>query len=370
MVTLRSVTFVLFLLFVFPALVLAAGDAKSDRYGFINNHGICSGDTPPCGLTQEDMYMATEAGFGWMRLWLYWHRINPEQGVFEWEQIDTQFLRAKRAGLKIHWQILWAPAWATGGVPVFTPFYCMKSVNGRNYFDTDKPECVDPPALPDEDALREFVTAVIDHFGAANVGYLSCWNEPGDRIFWHGGWWTYPAHIQVPCYDAAHEANPAIKIVGPEEPIRSWLKRDLAWEASHGRPIFDVISFHLFSGDLGKGYPRDAIRLLDRQFIPIATAYRMIRYPNGKKVRRPIWMTATGAPSDPESAASLALQADAYEEIFRALEARPHIAKYTVYRLMSGCGKDSGILLCNGNPKPAWWRMRELIRGIPEGQID
>lgn len=334
--------------------------SRADRFGFVNDQNICNA-SPQCELREEDYALAEEGGFGWMRLWIYWDRVNPAPGVYVWGQVDAEVARAKRHNIKIYWHVAWAPRWATGGVPAYEHFACMVRLpNGRNDFAESISYCAHPPQTPELDALRDFIEALIGRY-PEDIKYMGCWNEPSDKIFWPAG--DIVRDMMQPCYDFIKAVNSAIQVVGPEEISPRGLKRILAREAALGRPIFDILSFHLFYGNGNPIYPVGALRSFSH-FLSVAGTYRTIQYPDGRKVKRPLWMTASGTASDNSSPASLELQADALEYLFRPVCSHRDVSKCFVYKLRGSCKpstSDNGITFCNGTPKPSWCRLRNII---------
>ena len=340
-------------LFLFLFVEHALGAPRALSFGIINNHGICAGSKPPCALTQDDHSLARAAGFDWVRVWAYWNRIEPTRGVFKWEELDAQVSRARAAGLKVHLQPLWAPAWATCGKPSQEPFECMETIpSGNTRFADWKPHCAEacPPEIR---AYKRFIGKLVARYPDAVA--ISAASEPADPIFWPSRADT-AKHLFVPCYEAAKKVNPNILVVGPEEVNPGAFRRRLEAEAKSGRRYFDVLSLHLFDGD-GGNYPNESLRRLDRKFLPAAKQFAR---------GRPVWVTATGVKSDPEDEYSLENQSEALEEMFRELRKRPEISRVILFRLRSSCKTDAGILFCDGTPKPAFWKLAWVMGKVRE----
>ena len=83
--------------------------------------------------------------------------------------------------------------------------------------------------------MRQYVTALVDHAAPEGLRYLIVRNEPQDfNMNWVGGDAASYAHFQSVVYQAAHAADPVIKVLnGGTEAVTPSLVQHLAPQAAH-----------------------------------------------------------------------------------------------------------------------------------------
>jgi len=109
--------------------------ANHIEYGF-NTYLI--GNFAGINYNNQVLGKVREAGFGWIRIQLLWKDLEPVQGQYNWEILDSQVAAGNANGVKILVSVLKSPDWAnpTGGLPetaaALDAFYnLMRQVSGR-----------------------------------------------------------------------------------------------------------------------------------------------------------------------------------------------------------------------------------------------
>lgn len=299
-------------------------------------------------LTAEAMPMISEMGAGWIRIWIYWNRVNPEPNTdpddFEWDATTAAINSATAAGLNIYATIMWAPAWATGGTGHYTPWYCM-DINNPGQYDPAPPGCSDG-LPPDIDAFKDFVRAAVSRF--PEIRHWGFWNEPSYPIFWHspGGPYSIVDQILIPGYEAAKEVDPTVVVVGPE--ALAWADQSTGLlEYALGRDetenFLDVVSVHAY------GSNSDPNSLLD-----------FIDYFDNSSVHggHDVWVTEWGIQAgltDSERAE----QSDKIVQVLEGIQDRTWISKSFLYRLwtdrVSEVPESHAIISHWNGPRPAYF---------------
>jgi len=288
-----------FVLLVLLALPVAA--APPPRWGVNDDSGI----RPALRFGAPAFVKAADAGFGWVRYWLYWNVTNPQQGVYDWSSVDTELDNISKAGLKVYMTIMWAPDWAVQGTPGYKPWNCMDAANPPAF--VMNPGCDN--RRPSRAAFQTFVHEAVHRY-AKSVHYWGFWNEPNHAIFWHSvrdpNNPTDPvkfeqnlddlvSNILIPGYEAAKQENPNVEIVGPEtdnpHALEIILKRDAGYFQRTGRHFLDVISFHQYppKASLPNGPLTDLWRLVGN----FKAVLDVLDAPG--PAHRPIWLTESNA---------------------------------------------------------------------------
>lgn len=203
---------------------------------------------------------ASEAGFTWVRYWLYWNVANPLRDGYDWSSVDAELDNIGRSGLKVYMTIMWAPSWAVQGTPGYQPWSCMDPVHPPAFVMS--PGCDN--RRPNRAAFQTFVREAVRRY-AKRVQYWGFWNEPNHPIFWHSirdpsrpndpvqfeqNIHDLVSNILIPGFEAAKWENPSIEVVGPEvdspHAMEIVLGRDDQYFQRTGRHFLDVISFHQY----------------------------------------------------------------------------------------------------------------------------
>jgi hypothetical protein len=220
-----------------------------------------------------------------------WATEEPSQGHYDFSEVDQLFSLAKADGLSVLFELGKEPAWdAPGGNSKAPPSDC----------NTPSAACT---------SVTQYVTALVDHAAPEGLRYLIVRNEPQDfNMNWVGGDAGSYAHFQHLVYQAAHAADPAIKVLnGGTEAVTRSLIQHLAPQATleakaiafanalYSDPAWckslDILDLHV--GDYG---PVWSPQIVD-------ASERAIQACDGGR-RIPVWVTEVGYPSTPTLQAS------------------------------------------------------------------
>ena len=215
-----------------------------------------------------------------------WATEEPSPGHYDFSEVDQLFSLAKSDGLTVLFELGKEPAWDTfGGNSNAPPSDC----------DAPSASCT---------SVRQYVMALVDHAAPEGLRYLIVRNEPQDfNKNWVAGNPASYAHFQNVVYQAAHAADPGIKVLnGGTEAVTPSLAQNLAPQAAldakaiafatalYSDPTWcnslDVLDLHV--GDFG---PVWSPQIVD-------ASERAIQACNGGK-RIPVWVTEVGYPSTP-----------------------------------------------------------------------
>ena len=213
-----------------------------------------------------------EVGAGWVRYWLSWEIVQPNDDPnpanWNWAQADFDIDAAVAEGLNVYVTILGAPAWAHGGVPTYSWLQCYVRIGDLDAYDETRPGCgpagaanawapFDPAGGNQSANWKHFVAEAVKRY-SDRVKYWGFWNEPNERHFW-------PEQGVAPCYDrlgqlvdkvikpgrdAALAVNPGIVVVGPDEyhpdAVEHFLKLEQTGHCGRGPygRLFDVLAIH------------------------------------------------------------------------------------------------------------------------------
>lgn len=128
-------------------------------------------------------------GFGWLRVPVYWDRIEPRQGEFDWSAPDAALPVAAEHGYRLLILLIGAPDWvALSDAEVHSP-------------------------VGDVNAFARFAGAVAGRYGAIVDAY-QVWDEPNIEV----GWVVEPsaseyAALLASAYPALKSADPSATVV-------------------------------------------------------------------------------------------------------------------------------------------------------------
>ena len=148
-----------------------------------------------------------------------WATEEPSPGHYDFSEVDQLFSLAKADRLTVLFELGKEPRWdALGGNTNAPPSDC----------DTPSASCA---------SVRQYVTALVHHAAPEGLRYLIVRNEPQDfNKNWVGGDAASYAHFQSVVYQAAHAADPDIKVLnGGTEAVTPSLVQNLAPQAAHRR---------------------------------------------------------------------------------------------------------------------------------------
>lgn len=143
---------------------------------------------------QKTLQLVREMGASTIVEFFPWAYVENSRGTYDWQHVDRTLLHAENQGLRVIARLGIVPAWAQGDAERAT----------LNY-------------LPDE-SLADFARFV-GAFAAryqGRIDHLIIWNEPNLNFEW-GERPPDPVaytHLLALAYNAAHEANPDVVILG------------------------------------------------------------------------------------------------------------------------------------------------------------
>lgn len=267
----------------------------------------------------------------WIRMDFDWFRIEPQRGVFRWEEFDRAVDRAAEQNLEILATLAYTPAWAS-------------SVPGD-------PRTSDPPA--EMGFWTDVVGQAVGRY-RQRVRYWQLWNEPNVREFWTGSMVQYRTQILEPGAATAKSVSPGSRIVAPGlANLRDW--RDWFREILKARDVIDVVNHHSYASD-----GREALLNLERD-TPGQPSLRTLIRELGVE-GKPFWITETGRRSDAGN------QRAYYEDVVALLEEKTWVARLFFYHYWDGPGQGNGgfgIVNQDLSRKPAYGFLQSVLRPGP-----
>ena len=248
---------------------------------------------PTIGLARvpQVLQLVRKAGASAVRTGGNWATVEPAPGRYDFSEVDQLFSQAKADGLTVLFELGKEPTWdALGGNTNAPPSDC----------DAPSAGCA---------TVRQYVTALVHHAAPEGLRYLIVRNEPQDfNKNWVGGDAASYAHFQSVVYQAAHVADPVIKVLnGGTQAVTHSLVRNLSPQAAldakaiafatalYSDPSWcnslDILDLHV--GDLG---PVWSPQIVD-------ASERALQACNGGRPI-PVWVTEVGYPSTPVLQAS------------------------------------------------------------------
>ncbi|MDQ4045024.1 MAG: beta-galactosidase [Chloroflexota bacterium] len=225
----------------------------------------------------QDVAGALEtSGFSYVRQPVSWAEIEPEQGTYDWSEMDQIVNELARREIEMVAVVQDAPEWSR---------------------DADTLDAVDAPPI-DPSALGSFMQEFTARYGDA-VPFVQVWEEPNNPAHW-GGMGATPATF-LPYLAAAHNGaragNPEVQIVTPElswrtDPLTERADLDFL-EGLYGlgaEPFFDIVGIEL---DGGLTSPDDRRISARRHNFSRAVLVRelMVR---SEDASTPVWATSLG----------------------------------------------------------------------------
>lgn len=190
--------------------------------------------------------MGMEAGIKWSREPIHWSRIQPKEGVFEWEYYDAVMDCARRYGISVYALV---HGWAD-----WTHDYTEKGI----------------------EEYLVYLRALVGRYKGF-VKHWEIWNEP-NIFFWQGPKEMYPLLLKH-AYAVIKEADPDAQVLGISTAGIGW---DFIKMVMDAHAPFDVLTIHPYR------------RILeDQKFIDeLKKVNEMVRMPDGTP--RPVWITEMG----------------------------------------------------------------------------
>lgn len=318
-----------------------------DRTGFSPGAGILADQ--PADLARE-LDVVVASGAGRLRIDMDWSQLEPAPGRYEWDSLDRVVKAADERGLQVLGLLTYTPQWAR---PAGTSTHA-------------------PPLDPERFAA--FASAAVRRYRPRGVLAYEVWNEPNIPQFWE-------PTPQVAAYvRLLQAASRAIRAAAPDATVvsgglapasddgpngqldpRTFLERLYAAGAG---PSLDAVAVHPYSYP---ALPSDVLtaRFNTFQKLTDVRATMVARGDAGKQV----WLTEVGAPTgDAPGAVSPERQAAIIVDAVRSAAALPWTGPVFVYAVRDA-GEDPqerednfGLVRRDFAPKPAWRRLRELLR--------
>lgn len=264
--------------------------------------------------------VAQNVGVRWIRIDFDWFRIEPEQGVFRWEDTDRVVDHATGLGLDILATLSFTPAWASS--------------------NPSSPRISDPPAS--RSFWTDVVTAAVSRY-RDRITYWQLWNEPNLAQFWSGSMEEYRTEILVPGARVVRELAPFARIVAPGlANVGDW--RGAFDEAMNAKHLIDVINHH--------NYPANG-----RAAIVDLRTDGLFRPSLRTKMRdhgvddKPFWLTETGRRTADGN------QREYYDDCLRTLREELWVERLFFFHYWDGPGQGNdgfGIVNEDFFPKPAY----------------
>ncbi|WP_245470761.1 endo-1,4-beta-xylanase [Bradyrhizobium guangzhouense] len=166
--------------------------------------------------------------FGGVRLWgaIWWAKMNPAPGVYDWKRFDDILDIAARHHVDVTFNLAYTPRWAAAvkdAPPSWTP--------GAS----------SPPV--DLSIWEEWVRAVVTR-AAGRIRYWEVWNEPEDPDFYSGDVPTMVA-MQRGAYEVIKAIDPSLMVLTPSS---NGTPQGYRWQkaflAQGGGQFADIFAFH------------------------------------------------------------------------------------------------------------------------------
>ena len=273
--------------------------------------------------TNDALDLAAMAGIGWVRFDMVWSQVEPQDGAFDWTEVDRFISHATSIGLHVFVSISSTPEWAVGAS-------CDDSdPDWNNWCSNGHP--ADPAYWSD------FVTEAVSRYGA-DVSHWGMWNEPNLGETYRGTREQYTTEILIQGSDAVHAVCPSCMVMGPELAN----SREAAWDECEGLCVplmdcecmfngwnyslaqilvdagtyIDVITHHRF------GDPADTWweEVLDGEWIIILIVNGLKEVTDTYAPGTPVWITEFGWESEPYGAYTDEYAADQLTAVMEGMD--------------------------------------------------
>lgn len=167
----------------FPVLPVAAIEQLPSTIGIAEGHDFYLMSEAQIAQTLDAMQAL---GVQNVRIGIFWADIEPEEGTFNWANVDRMVDAATARGMGILGTILYTPEWAGATLP---------------------PEDTEWASHPDPVKFGDFVSVVAEKY-EGRISTYEIWNEPTGSMFWDP--------VDPEAYtDILKEGYQAIKAVDP-----------------------------------------------------------------------------------------------------------------------------------------------------------
>jgi hypothetical protein len=286
-----------------------------------------------------------QMGAGWVHISIFWSRVEPVRGRFDWSAYDKLIDKASAGGMQIVAQLGYATQWNTTA-----PAEVSGQADREHY----------PPA--DYRAWENYVYQTVARY-KGHIHQWEIWNEPDLQGFW-GGTPDQYAQLLASAYAAVKRADPTAQVLccalslggSPgklNEDFFHEILTDPVYPAVH---YLDIASFHHY------GSKAEAQRRMD---------YVRAELASFGAADRPIYVTEVGYGSDPASQrlpeygsgpqAQARYLTDVLPYLLQIGARRVFWFQMADYAQVWGNFQSQGLLERNLEPKPAYYAYRDLI---------
>jgi hypothetical protein len=271
--------------------------------------------------------VALDLGMQWIRVDFDWFRLEPERGIYRWEDTDRIVERSSMLGVDVLATLAYTPPWASS--------------------NPGSPQPSDPPASPAywTDIVREAVSRY-----RGRLRFWQFWNEPNLNGFWSGSMQQYRVQILEAGARVAKNVHPGCRVVSPGlANIGSW--RDWFEETMKAKDFIDIINHHNYQDSGGEVIPS-----LERDSLFRPSLRTLIQ--ENDVDDRPFWLTETGRRSEEGD------QRRYYEEAVASLRTKSWVDKLFFFHYWDGSGQGNGgfgIVNEDFSPKPTYRFLQSVL---------
>jgi hypothetical protein len=275
---LKKFSFTIAVAFILASLVANAQDKDKEKYQQQGSQPISSDWFAMHAIAQSDPWPTEEniqfSSWRSVSAGIYWGKLNPTPGVYEWTYFDRWMSRINQYGQTVLYTVYSTPTWASS-CPT-----CICNGGGAPLGSCYPPNDLNADGTGTDQHLKDFLTALIQHVGPGKIQFLEVWNEPNVPSEW-GGAMPQMVSMARDIRTTALALDPRIKIVCPPETgdgkdgIKMTFLAD--YLAAGGGAYVDIIGLH--------GYvdiPEDIVVRIN------ATTAVMQQY---GQTGKPIWVT-------------------------------------------------------------------------------
>lgn len=277
-----------------------------------------------------------EAGIKWIRIDLYWSKIELARGDFDFSEIDRIIEYCMNNGLSILGVLSSSPGWSNNN-------------KGINY----------PP--DDVEDWKNFVSITVSRY-KDKIRYWNIWNEPNVEKFFALGKADFVDEIFLPAAVTIRNKSPLSLIAGPElahlegqgSEWYFWLKYILT-ECSQ---YIDIVSHHIYK-NTGVYAIFESLEIGEN----ITPSVKEVIEDSGFS-SAPFWITETGWDTELFSEDE---QETRYLEFLQKMEKKSYPNKIFFYQIIDDATpgiRPWGIIKSNFTEKPAYSVYSDFISGL------
>jgi hypothetical protein len=267
-------------------------------------------------------------GVKWLRGFDVFENIEPLPGTWNWKNVDAELDAAAANHMEVSGLF----------------FY------GTNWIPT-------PSAFPTSDlpAWSNYVSTLVNHV-AGKVKYWEVWNEPPNFTNNIGTPEDYATIVNV-AYAAAHAADPTCNVgLAAQSNNVNWLDQTLVAGA---KDHFDYITIHPYEilGTVDSGWEGEYMSI-------VPTLRKMLAARDPARVNVPICFTEVGEAIGQVNGSTTVTAATQAQDLVKAysMGIAQGVACINWFEGHDGDSGPMGLLDMNGNPRPAYTAMSQLIQ--------